>query len=269
MESIRRPKPLALVTGASSGIGAAFARELGKRGCDLVLVARRGDRLERLAEEVTQLYSVQAESMVADLTRDRELHYVADRVRGEERLEFLVNNAGFGTKGAFFEAALEGQEDMHRLHVLATMVLCHAALQGMVRRNRGAIINVSSIAAFLPSAANSSYNSTKAWVNAFTESLWLELRSLNSDVRVQAVCPGLTTTEFHERLGMDRNKLYPNSGFWLTCETVVQESLEALSKAGWRVVPSGRYKVLAFCLRHLPDPLRHRLALVYSRKARV
>ncbi|RPI24055.1 MAG: SDR family oxidoreductase [Acidobacteria bacterium] len=265
---MERARPIALITGASSGIGAAFADELATREHDLILVARRQDRLEALARALQETENVSVECMVADLTRDADVKRVADRVRGEERLEILVNNAGFGTTGFFFEADPAGQENMHRLHVLATVILTRAALGAMVQRNRGAIINVSSVAAFIPSGANVSYNSTKAWMNIFTESINLELRAADSPVRVQALCPGFTITEFHEKLGIDRTKIFPRSGFWMPAEKVVRDSLAGLQKGDWLVVPGWRYKLLVFALRHLPRLVREHAALVYSRKAR-
>jgi len=261
-------RPVAVVTGASSGIGAAFAQELAGSGYDLILVARRRERLDELANALAETEAVNVETMVADLTRDSDVNCVAERLRAEERLEMLVNNAGFGTTGFFFEADPQGQENMHRLHVLATVILARAALGPMVRRDRGAIINVSSVAAFIPSGANVSYNSTKAWMNIFTESINLELRAISSRVRVQALCPGFTVTEFHQKLGIDRNRIFPNSGFWMPAGKVVRDSLAALKKGDWLVVPGWRYKLLVFGLRHLPRFVREQAALVYSRKAR-
>jgi hypothetical protein len=261
-------RPVALITGASSGIGSAFAQELAARGHDLILVARRRERLDELAGELTHSQGVSVQTMVADLTRDPDVDCVAERLRTEERLEMLVNSAGFGTTGFFFEADPQGQEDMHRLHVLATVVLTRAALGPMARRNRGAIINVSSVAAFIPSGANVSYNSTKAWMNIFTESINLELRAIDSRVRVQALCPGFTMTEFHQKMGIDRNRIFPRSGFWMPAGKVVRASLEGLAKGDWLVVPGWRYKLLVFGLRHLPRVIREQAALVYSRKAR-
>jgi short-subunit dehydrogenase len=265
---MERPKPVALITGGSSGIGAAFARELASRDYDLILVARRRERLEDLARQLAGSAGASVQIIVADLTRDAEVKSVAQRLRTEQRLQMLVNSAGFGTTGFFFEADPQRQEDMHRLHVLATVILTRAALGAMVARNHGTIINVSSVAAFIPSGANVSYNSTKAWMNVFTESINLELRAVNSRVRVQALCPGFTVTEFHERMGIDPHRIFPKSGFWLPAHRVVRESLAGLEKGDWLVVPGWRYKLLVFGLRHLPRIIREQAALVYSRKAR-
>ena len=195
-------KPLALITGASSGIGMSFARRLAKEGYALVLVARRRQRLDALARQLGG-----AEVLVADLTKDYEVKWVEDRIAAAQNLELLVNNAGFGTKGRFFEAALEGQEAMHRLHILATVRLTHAALRGMVARDRGSVIQVSSVAGFGQSPGNASYCATKAWMNSFTEGLYLDLRSRRSHVVVQALCPGFTISEFHDVMGAGRGRI--------------------------------------------------------------
>ena len=141
-------RPLALITGASSGIGEAFAWELARRGNDLILVARRRDRLEELARSLQQKCGIAAEIAAVDLATEEGLASVEQRTAAAENLELLVNNAGFGTRGLFFRTDVKGQNQMHRLHVLATLRLTHAALGGMVRRGKGGIINVSSVAAF-------------------------------------------------------------------------------------------------------------------------
>ena len=251
-------QPLALVTGASSGIGMAFARRLAKDGYALILVARRRDRLEALARELGG-----AEVLVADLTRDAELRLVEDRIAAAPRLELLVNNAGFGTKGRFFEATLESQDAMHRLHVLATMRLTHAALPGMVARDKGAVIHLSSVAAFVQSPGNTSYCATKAWMNSFTEGLYLDLRSRGSHVKVQALCPGFTISEFHDVMGADRGRI--PARLWLQADQVVDESLRQLNSGPLFVVPGGYYRTILSLGRLLPRSVRFSLALRYAR----
>ena len=168
---------LAVITGASSGLGAAFARKLAARGYDLLLIARREDRLQSIAREIGEQYHVRTEILVADLTDDAALAVVAARIRDAPDLGLLVNNAGFGTLGYFFDADPHVQEQMHRLHVLATMRLSHAALANLVPRATAGtgIINVSSVAAFAASPQNVSYGATKTWMNRFTEGLAIEL----------------------------------------------------------------------------------------------
>ena len=252
---MREPKPLAVVTGASSGIGAAFARALAARGYDLVLVARRQDRLQQLAEELSKQFHVNCTSLKADLTLDADLRKVEDYLAAAPNLQMLVNNAGFGSQGRFYEAPFESQDAMHRLHVLATMRLTHAALRNLTARNQGAIINVASVAAYVPRPGSTSYYATKAWMNCFTEGLYLELKTAGSRVRMQALCPGFTYTEFHEVLGIERN--FISGGWWMPAEDVVDASLKGLEKGKLFVVPGWRYKLLVALLRMMPRGVVH------------
>jgi len=246
-------RPLALITGASSGLGAEFARQLAVQGYDLALVARRKDRLEVLANELHRRYSVQAQPLVADLTRDADLKVVEDYIVGAENLRLLVNNAGFGTAGRFYEADLAGQDAMHRLHVLAPLRLTHAALRKMTARKpaaAGGVVNVSSLAAFAPRNGSVSYYASKAWMNCFTEGLYLELKSQGSPVRVQALCPGFTYTEFHDVMRVDRRAV--PGWMWMPAEEVVAASLEGLARGKLIVVPGWQYKFFYILLRLLP-----------------
>jgi short-subunit dehydrogenase len=241
-------RPVAVVTGASAGLGSVFARTLAKRGYDLVLVARRKERLESLAAELKTLGAA-AEVFPADLTSDADLARVEERIRNCERLDMLVNNAGFGLDKLFHESDLAGQSAMARLHVLAPTHLTHAALPGMVARGSGAVINVSSVAAWLQGASGVMYCATKAFLNSFTLSLAVELDG--KGVRVQALCPGFTYTEFHDVLGMDRD-LVPKF-WWLDAQYVVNESLRDLKRGKVISVPSLRYKLLAGWFRIMPQ----------------
>jgi short-subunit dehydrogenase len=241
---------VAAVTGASSGIGAVFAERLAQRGYDLLLLARRRDRLERNAATWREKYGVAVEEMAVDLASAAGIDGAAERLRHEPRLAFLVNNAGFGSRGLFWEASLESQEQMHLLHVMATMKLSHAALGGMVARRRGAVVNVSSVAAFTQSRQNVSYCSTKAWINSFTFGLHLELRSAQSPVKVQALCPGFTYSEFHDVLKVDRSRIRFH---WMTAEYVVDESLRRIEQGDDPiVVPNWRYRLVTSLVPRLP-----------------
>jgi len=251
---VRPGRTVVAVTGASSGIGAAFARRLAA-GHDLLLIARRKDRLEELANELETRYGTGVEILPADLTDDSDVARVAERLSQEDRLLLLINNAGFGTRGRFWQASLESQERMHRLHVMATMRLTHAALGPMVERDLGAIVNVASVAAFMRNAGSVSYCSTKSWVAVFTEGLHLDLKSSGSHVVVQALCPGFTYSEFHNDMGVDRSRMAPSS-FWLTAEEVVEASLEGLRRKRLYVVPGWRYRFLTSLVTKLPTSVR-------------
>ncbi len=255
-------RPLALITGASSGIGATFARHLAARGCGLILVARRRDRLEQQARDIQSAHPVRAEILPADLTLDAELKTVEDRIAAAPDLEFLVNNAGFGIAGRFFSVPLEGQDRMHRLHVLAPMRLTHAALPGMVARRRGGIVNVSSVSGFGQNPGSVSYSATKTWMTSFTEGLDMELRSAGSPVRVQALCPGFTLSEFHDAMHFDRKKI--PAWMWMTAEQVVAASLRGLDRGRVIVIPGWRYRLLVAFMQATPRPLYRALSIRYA-----
>jgi short-subunit dehydrogenase len=252
-------QPLALITGASAGIGATFARRLARDGYRTVLVARRQDRLDALARELGG-----AETIAADLTNDADLRRVEERLSAEPAIDLLVNNAGFGTQGCFFEIPVDSQDEMHRLHVMATMRLTHAALPGMVKRRKGGIINVSSVSGFMQSPGGVSYCATKAWMNSFTEGLDLELKSVGSPVRVQALCPGFTITEFHDVMKMDRKKV--PAWMWLKAEDVVEMSLEGLKRDRPIVVTGGFYKLIVASTRIMPRWLNRALTMRVARR---
>ncbi len=259
-------RPLAVITGASSGIGATFARKLASRGYDLVLVARREDRLRGLAAELAAAHRISAEPMAANLIDNAGLERVADRLSQDPRLSLLVNNAGFGTLGYFFDMDVRSQIDMHQLHVMAAMRLTHAALANMVPRNKGGVINVASVAGFMISPGSVSYCATKTWMNRFTEGLSMELAVKHSAVKMQALCPGFTLSEFHDTVGMDRSTI-PKS-LWMTSDFVVEESLRGLDAGKLFVIPGWRYKLIVAATKLLPDALLRRAYVRGARRRR-
>jgi len=261
---------LAVVTGASSGIGEAFARQLAARGYNLLLVARREDRLRAVAAAITAANRVQVETVAADLASDEGRARVAARIRAASDLALLVNNAGFGTVGIFYETDLESQDQMHRLHVLTTLALSHAALENLTaqagRPGPRGIINVSSVASFGQSPSNVSYCATKAWMTSFTEGLAIELVTKRSPVRVQALCPGFTYSEFHDRMGVERGPI-PKQ-LWMAADFVVAESLRGFDRGQVIVVPGWRYKIIVAFLKAVPGPLMRRIAALAARRYR-
>lgn len=248
-------KPVAVITGASSGIGLEFARRLATTH-DLLLVARRLDRLEEAKASLEKDFGAQVEVMVADLTDDGDLAKVEAKIAGEGRLGLLVNNAGVGLGvGPFWEKALEAHEQMFKLHVIATMRLTHAALGNLVARGEGGVINLSSVAGFLVRPCTASYSTTKGWIRSFTEALALDLHAVGSAVKVQALCPGFTYTEFHDVMGVDRKKV-AGEKLWMKASDVVDASLEGFAMGKLVVIPGWRYKVLVGVLRSLPKVLQ-------------
>jgi uncharacterized protein len=245
-------RPVAVVTGASAGIGKEFSERLAARGYDLILVARDGNRLEALRTALEQRHGITVDVFPADLTRDDDVSRLAGLVAGVSRLALLVNNAGFGTRGALVDASPARQEAMLRLHTLAPMRLTQAALPVLLRNSQGAVVNVSSVASFLYSAGNVNYCATKAYLTTFTEGLAAELRG--TGVRAQALCPGFTRSEFHQRMDVD-TKSVP-SWMWMDAGHVVESSLRSLARGGPVVlVPGIRYRLAVFLLRHMPRRL--------------
>ena len=247
-------KPTALVTGASSGIGDAFARQLASRGHDLVVVARDEERLGKLAADLS---GADVEIIAADLTDEAQLAAVEDRLRDAARpIDVLVNNAGFGTTGRFHELPV-GEEDREiRLNVLALMRLSHAALGGMVERRKGGIVNIASIASFAPSPGNATYGGTKAFVSSFSQALHEEYRALGVDVL--CVCPGATRTEFHGRASYSTTHL-PGAA-WQTADEVADASLKALAARRAYLVPGLQNKALAVSTHLAPRGLVRKIA---------
>jgi short-subunit dehydrogenase len=238
----------ALVTGASSGIGAAFARSLAARRYNLILVARREEVLKQLAADLAQRYPIEVEVLAADLADPDQVTHVANRIAAS-RLDLLVNDAGFGVAGTFVEADFDRLLSMIQVHVLASVRLTRAALPGMIARRHGAIINVSSMAALMPKPLDVTYCATKAYLNVFSEALQGELQG--TGVRVQALCPGFTVTEFHDTPEYERLKVrrrIPRT-FWMSADAVVAESLTALERGSVVCIPGVKNRLLAVVIR--------------------
>ncbi|GAA3024201.1 SDR family oxidoreductase [Streptosporangium longisporum] len=235
--------PTALITGATAGIGAAFADRLAADGFSLVLVARDGKRLAEVAERLRLRHGAASEVLAADLVTEEGLEAVERRLR--EGVDLLVNNAGFGHPGHFLDVPAEQEVRMLRLHCEAVLRLTLAALPGMRERDRGAVINVASVAAFF---TRGSYSASKAWVVSFSESVAAEMAGTR--VRVMALCPGFVRTEFHERASMDTSGI---PGFlWLSAENVVREAMRDLARGVRVSIPDLRYKALVRVGRLLP-----------------
>jgi short-subunit dehydrogenase len=236
---------VSLITGATAGIGHEYARQLAARGDDLVLVARDGTRLEQVAEELRRAHQVEVEVLVADLVDRADLARVEARLADRDHpVDLLVNNAGFGLKKRFLDNTADEETAMLEVLVTAVLRLSHAALGAMAERGHGGIINVSSVAAFLP---RGSYSAAKAWVNSFSE--WAHLEYGSRGVKVMALCPGFTKTEFHERMQVKRG-----DGFmWLDADFLVRKSLEDFDKGRAYSVPGAQYKTITALSKAIPN----------------
>src|SRR5919107_1799924 len=229
----------ALVTGASAGLGAEFARQLAEQGHNLVLVARDRSRLEETASGLERRYGITAEALPADLTDDADVAAVVGRLSDPQRpVGILVNNAGIGLLHNFEDNPISEEKKHLKLHAETAMELTHAALKGMLERGGGRIINGARNAAVLP---RGTYSAAKAWLVSFSR--WANLAYRRRGVKVTAVCPGFTHTEFHDRMGMDKS--VAPSWAWLHAERVVRDGLADNERGKAVSIPSKRYKVLA------------------------
>lgn len=236
----------ALITGSTAGIGAAFARRLAADGHDLVLVARDTKRLREQATELHDRHGIEAEVLTADLATDAGIEAVATRL-GDRRnpVDLLINNAGFGNKGRFLEVPMADELRMLKVHCEAVLRLTSAAVEAMRERGRGGVVNVASVAAFVP---RGTYGASKAWVVQFTQGAARDLGG--SGVRLMALCPGFVRTEFHQRAGMGTDNI-PN-WMWLDADKVVATALTDLARGRTLSIPDPRYKALLGAAKLVP-----------------
>jgi hypothetical protein len=245
-------RPLAVVTGATAGIGRVFCDRLAARGHDLLLVARDVRRLEQTAAEIAAAHGVAARVHAADLADDAQTEALAEALGAEPRVDVLVNNAGFGTTGSLARTDPGAQQRLVRVHCAAPLRLSQAVLPGMRARRGGSIVNVASIASFVTVPGSVTYSAAKAFLRVLSDGMAAELAG--TGVRVQALCPGFTRTEFHRRMGGDGagGDRIPRWA-WMSADDVVDASLRALDRGGpVVVVPGLRYRAAVALLRHTP-----------------
>jgi uncharacterized protein len=251
------PGRTALVTGATAGIGWAFARRLAADGHNLVLVARDESRLSKQAAALAAAHGITVEVLAADLTDEDGLAVVQRRLSDPaSHIDLLVNSAGMSLNRSFLDSSVELEERLLSLNVRAIMRLTHAALPGMVDRRTGGIINISSTAAFAAVMPGSTYSATKAWVNNFSESMAFAVRRFG--VRVMALCPGYVRTEFHQRAGIDMSRT-PN-WLWLDADRVVDDAMRSLARGRVVRVVDWRYRVIVRGMRLVPQRLVQRVS---------
>ncbi len=241
-----------LITGATAGLGASFVRRFAAEDRNLVLVARDVARLQSTAAELQRRYPIRVEVLPADLATEAGRAAVAARLEtDDDPVDVLVNNAGIGLYRSFGEAPLADEERMLDLNVRAVLVLTHAAVRAMKRRGRGQIINISSVAGYLPRGAAATYAAGKSWVTSFTQGIALLLKG--TGVSVHAICPGFTHTEFHARATADMSNT--PAFMWLEADRVVAEGLADVRAGKVISVPSKRYKLILGLVRFAPRSL--------------
>ncbi|MCB1746392.1 MAG: SDR family oxidoreductase [Gammaproteobacteria bacterium] len=256
----------ALVTGASAGIGAAYCRALAARGCDLIIVARRADRLHALRTRLEQEHGVEVQVVVADLAAPQALASIGAAI-AERGLDVLVNNAGYGVPGSFLSSPWTRQAACLQVMVTAVAGLTHACLPLFIARGSGVVLNVASVAGFLPgSAGHTLYGATKAWMINFTESLACEYAA--QGVRACAVCPGFTWTEFHDVTGTRAAVSSLPRFMWSTADAVVDDSFAAVARGRVVCIPGLFNRAVVAAARLLPAVLVRRLARVEGRRVR-
>lgn len=239
----------ALITGSTAGIGAAFARRLAADGHDLVLVARDTKRLREQATELHDRHGIEAEVLTADLATDRGIEAVAARLGDRKNpVDLLINNAGFGNKGRYLDVPMDDELKMLKVHCEAVLRLTSAAVTSMRERGRGGVVNVASVAAFLP---RGTYGASKAWVVQFTQGAAKDLAG--SGVRLMALCPGFVRTEFHERAGMGTDNI--PGWMWLDADKLVAAALDDLARGKSLSIPDPRYKTLMGLVKVTPRAL--------------
>lgn len=256
-------RPCALVTGATSGIGAAFASRLAQKGFDLILHGRRQKELMDRAKNLERIYSTSVEIIIAELSRPDEIRKVEERINSLDRLDMLVNNAGYWEPGVFWEHSPDSLEAMIMVHNVAPVRFIRAALPRMLERDKGDIINVSSLGAYLNMVTLENYGATKAYLISFTESLHVAL--MGTGIRVQALTPGFTVTEFHSRLGADFTK---EQRTWMQPEEVVAGSLRALGKGPVVCIPGFKRRFIVKLASMLPRSVYYRIMKTIGEKSK-
>lgn len=237
----------ALITGGTSGIGAAFAALLAARGSDLVLVARDAGRLEAAAAQLHAAHGIEVETIAADLAVRADVARVVARIEDAARpIDLLVNNAGFGNKGRYLDVPMADELKMLKVHCEAVLRLTSAATEAMRERGRGGVVNVASVAAFVP---RGTYGASKAWVVQFTQGAAKDLAG--TGVRLMALAPGFVRTEFHERAGMGTDNI-PN-WMWLDADKLVAAALADLARGKTLSIPDPRYKALMGLVKITPQ----------------
>lgn len=259
-----KKRKTALITGATSGIGAEYARRLSSDGYDLIITGRRSEKIHALADELSQLNGNHVEVHIVELSDPVQVNGFIEKIN-DRNIHLLINNAGFGTTKFFHQEPFEIQEKMVSAHILAHMKIIYAILPEMLKKRSGVIINMSSSGAFLPSPKTATYNGTKAFLIAFTESLHMELEG--TGVQVQVVCPGLTRTDIHLQAGIPEEATADWGPFqWISPQEVVECSLHCLKRKKVVCLPGGMNRMQVFMRHFTPESLYYKMSSYFFRR---
>jgi short-subunit dehydrogenase len=242
----------ALITGATSGIGRAFAERFASMGYDLIITGRRKDVIEKAAGEISKQNGVKVSVVLAELSEEAGISKVLKEIKKAGRIDALVNNAGFGLDNLFYDENVENHLKMVAVHIDAPVRLTHAVLPGMIKSGGGIVINVSSLGSFLPTPLNSIYGGTKAFLNIFSGSLHVELRS--KGIKFQSLCPGFTSTDFHIQMGVEE-EIKKDVKHWMSPVEVVNYSMKSLAKGKIICIPGFRNRLLGILPFIFPEKI--------------
>jgi uncharacterized protein len=254
----------ALITGATSGIGAEYAKRFAQMGYNLLITGRREEKINALAQEIRQAHHVEVEVVLAELSEKEGVQKVLNCMPGKQ-IEVLINNAGFGVNSLYQNANLAELEQLAKVNVLAPMEFIHAVLPGMLERHKGTIINVSSAGVYMIIPGNSVYTGAKAFLKYFTEALHLDL--MNTGIQVMAVCPGLTHSDIFDRMGMDKSRQVDYGHIkWMSAQDVVDLSLKDLAKNKVISIPGFHTKFISRLMNMLPRKTFYNFMYNFSTK---
>lgn len=254
---------VALITGATCGIGASFARHFSSKGYDLIITGHPNDKITLDTNKLEEKYNVSIKLILADFTNDQDVTHIENIIKECQNIDLLINNAGFGLGGPFFNKDIQCSINMIKVHIQAPVRFIYAVLPGMIARKQGIIIDVSSLSSIISVPRDPLYNGTKVFHNTFMKSLHVGL--MNKGIKLQVLCPGLTRTDFHKRSGAVESEIRSRgAGFWMDPDEVVRISVRNLSKKNKViVVPGFRNKALIFMYKLIPSFLYYRIAGLY------
>jgi len=253
---------IAIITGATSGIGASFAKILASQGYNLIITGRRKERIQNLANELSKRYNIKIELIIAELSNEKDIAGFIEYISKVEKVDILINNAGYSIYKNYSDTTITEIEKIVSVQILAVIKTISAVLPIMIRQGYGNIINVSSLGAILPIKKDAAYCGTKSFLNTFSESLYMELRDKN--IKVQSLCPGLTRTDFHDKLNMkadDREKL--EKFIPMSPDAVADYSLKSLNSNRVICIPGFRKRIIARLVSVLPKSVYYNMLKKY------